>query len=183
VPLPGPLACAAVAAALVVAGCGAKGTARAGVPPAAAEAAAAQGATRDDVPSERRRLRRVDRITGDLTPKSVVASGDGLVVAQNMIYMHTVSAFSSDGELLATIDDAVTPSRHGYEDWKRKVRGGPVEAAFSPDKASLWVSNYSMYGPGFARAGDDDCSPDVDVDDSFLYRIDTEVCLWRFTWR
>ena len=126
-------------------------------------------------PSAERTLTRVERITGGLTPKSVVASGDGLVVAQNMIYTHTVSAYSSDGELLETIDDAVRPSEFGYEEWDGVVRGGPVEAAFSPDRGSLWVSNYSMYGPGFSRPGDDTCSPQMDIDDSFLYRIDTRT--------
>lgn len=125
--------------------------------------------------SEMRTLTPVDRITGALTPKSVVASGDGLVVAQNMIYTHTVSAYSSEGDLLATIEDSVRPSDFGYEQWDDVVRGGPVEAAFSPDGDSLWVSNYSMYGPGFSRQGDDTCSPAMDIDDSFLYRVDTET--------
>jgi YVTN family beta-propeller protein len=125
-------------------------------------------------PSDERRLAKVDRITGQLTPKSVVASNRGLVVAQNMIYTHSVSAYSSKGKLLATIDDSVTPSDFGYEDWTKPVKGGPVEAAFTPDGNWLWVSNYSMYGPGFANPGHDVCRPDTGLDDSFLYRIDTE---------
>lgn len=125
-----------------------------------------------EVPSDARVLTRVDRLTGDMTPKSVVASGDGLVVAQNMIYTHTVSAFSSDGELLATVDDDVVPADFGYDTWTRSVQGGPVEAAFSRDGSQLWVSNYSMYGPGFPAPGDDDCTPDTGVDPAFLYRID-----------
>ena len=124
-------------------------------------------------PSDQRTFDRVDRITGDLTPKSVVASNAGLVVAQNMIYTHTVSAFSSDGDLLETIDDRITPSEWGFEGSK-PVRGGPVEAAFSKDGSQLWVSNYSMYGPGFTKPGDDVCNPDSDLDDSYLYRIDTQ---------
>jgi YVTN family beta-propeller protein len=128
-----------------------------------------------EVPSDRRTLTRVDRLTGDMTPKSVVASGHGLVVAQNMIYTHTVSAFSSDGELVATIDDDVVPADHGYDAWTRSVQGGPVEAAFSRDGSQLWISNYSMYGPGFPTPGDDDCTPDSGVDPAFLYRIDPET--------
>lgn len=133
-----------------------------------------QPTAQPETPSDQRAFERVDRITGGLTPKSVVASGDGLVVAQNMIYSHTVSAYSSDGEPLATIDDAVRPADFGYPEWTETVRGGPVEAAFSPDKRSVWVSNYSMYGPGFSRQGDDTCSPDMAIDDSFLYRIDAQ---------
>lgn len=114
----------------------------------------------------------MDRLTGDMTPKSVVASGHGQVVAQNMIYTHTVSAFSSDGDLLATVDDDVVPGDYGFEEWTKSVQGGPVEAAFSRDGSQLWVSNYSMYGPGFGAPGDDDCTPDSGVDDAFLYQID-----------
>ena len=124
--------------------------------------------------SAERHFERVDRITGALTPKSVVASGKGLVVAQNMIYTHTVSAYSSAGELLATIDDRVTPSEFGYDQWDQQVKGGPVEAAFSPDGSKLWVSNYSTYGPGFGKPGDDVCNPNMGLDNSFLYRIDTK---------
>jgi YVTN family beta-propeller protein len=145
-----------------------------GAPAGQAEARAAEvapSATADGPPSDRRRFVRRDRITGALTPKSVVASGTGLVVAQNMIYTHTVSAYSSDGELLATVPDAVVPADHGYPQWTSQVRGGPVEAAFSPDGESVWVSNYSMYGPGFGAPGDDTCGPASGIDDSFLYRI------------
>lgn len=119
------------------------------------------------------RFERVGRLTGEMTPKSVVASGAGLVVAQNMIYTHTVSAFSSDGQLQATIDDTVVPADFGYDEWTEEVEGGPVEAAFSRDGSQLWVSNYSTYGPGFTKPGDDVCDPSTDIDPSFVYRIDT----------
>jgi YVTN family beta-propeller protein len=125
-------------------------------------------------PSAERELARVTRITGGLTPKSVVASSTGDVVAQNMIYTHTVSVYDRDHELVTTIDDRVTPADFGYDRYRKPVRGGPVEAAFSPDGRHLWVSNYSMYGPGFGKPGDDVCSPSTGVDRSFLYRVDTE---------
>lgn len=128
----------------------------------------------DGPPSDRRKLRRVTRITGALTPKSVVASAKGMVVAQNMIYTHTVSVYDSDHELVTTLRDRITPSRFGYDEWERPVKGGPVEASFSPDGDHLWVSNYSMYGPGFDKPGDDVCSPDSGLDRSFLYRVDTK---------
>jgi YVTN family beta-propeller protein len=112
-------------------------------------------------------------LTGDITPKSVVASGRGLVVAQNMIYTHTVTAYDSRSlSLVKTIRDRVVPADYGFARYREPVRGGPVEAAFSPDARSLYVSNYSMYGPGFPRPGDDACSPAEHRDDSFVYRID-----------
>jgi YVTN family beta-propeller protein len=129
-------------------------------------------------PSDTRLLVPVQSITGDLTPKSVVASGRGVVVAQNMIYRHTVSVFDDRSlSLLRTIPDRVRLSAYGFPQYDEPVRGGPVEAAFTPDRRYLYVSNYSMYGPGFARPGDDICSPSNGYDRSFLYRIDTRS--WR----
>jgi hypothetical protein len=68
----------------------------AGGPSAAPKAAPPTKATRSPAikaavsgpPSTMRRLVRAGRITGDISPKSVVASGTGLVFAQNMIYRH-----------------------------------------------------------------------------------------------
>jgi YVTN family beta-propeller protein len=157
-----------------VAGAPTAGTSRAPSPTAEATAtAAATTPAKPPVPSERRRFRKAERITGALTPKSVDASTDGFVVAQNMIYTHTVSVFGPDHDLVATIKDEITPSDYGYPQWKKPVRGGPVEASFSPDGAYVWVSNYSTYGPGFTKQGDDVCSPASGYDRSFLYRINT----------
>ena len=127
----------------------------------------------DGPPSAERELERVTRITGALTPKSVVASSTGHVVAQNMIYTHTVSVYDRDHDLVKTIKDLITPADFGHRSFTKPVQGGPVEAAFSPDGEHLWVSNYSMYGPGFGHPGDDVCSPSSGVDRSFLYRVDT----------
>lgn len=127
------------------------------------------------VSSAERRFEEVDRLTGGLTPKSVVASPAGYVVAQNMIYTHTISVYDRDREKVATIKDRITPSEFGYRKYTGSVQGGPVEASFAPDGTHLWVSNYSMYGPGFASPGDDVCSPASGHDRSFLYRIDTST--------
>jgi YVTN family beta-propeller protein len=111
--------------------------------------------------------------TGPLSPKSIVASGTGVVYAQNMIYNHSVTAFDADGEFLATIPDTVDLAAFGITGFPPgTVQGGPVELAFSPDRTKAYTSNYSMYGPGFARQGDDSCSPSSGVDPSFVYRID-----------
>ncbi len=129
------------------------------------------------VPSARRHFRKADRLTGGLTPKSVDSSAEGYVVAQNMIYTHTISVFGPDHELVTTIDDRITPSDFGYPQWTKPVQGGPVEASFSPDGAYVWVSNYSTYGPGFSKEGHDSCSPASGYDRSFLYRINTAT--WK----
>jgi YVTN family beta-propeller protein len=111
--------------------------------------------------------------SGPLSPKSIVASGTGIVYAQNMIYSHSVTAYDSDGNFLATIPDHVDLAAFGIGGYPPgTVQGGPVELAFSSDRSKAYTSNYSMYGPGFGHPGDDECSPSSGIDPSFVYRID-----------
>ena len=125
-------------------------------------------------PSSEGTLTRVARITGEISPKSVVASGEGLFFAQNMMYRHTVTVYDRDYELVETIPDTVRLSDFGHAELAGEYRGSPVEAAFSPDGRYAYVSNYSMYGPGL-RVGADTCSPESGFPDSFVYRIDTRT--------
>jgi YVTN family beta-propeller protein len=114
-----------------------------------------------------------DERTGPLSPKSIVASGTGVVYGQNMIYSHSVTAWDADGNHLATIPDDVDLAAFGITGHPPgRVQGGPVELAFSPDRTKAYTSNYSMYGPGFSRPGGDQCSPSSGFDTSFVYRID-----------
>jgi YVTN family beta-propeller protein len=113
----------------------------------------------------------VETIGGDISPKSVTATGTGLVFAQNMMYRHTVTVYDRDFDLVKTISDTVAPSEFGHA-LQGSYRGAPVEAAATPDGRHVYVSNYSMYGPGF-REGSDTCSPGDGYPDSFVYRIDT----------
>jgi YVTN family beta-propeller protein len=126
-------------------------------------------------PSDTLRLQRIHTITGGLTPKSVVASQTGLFFAQNMIYGHNIRVYNRAFELVDTVRDRVTPSDFGYAQYPDPVRGGPVEAAFSPDASTAYVSNYSMYGRGFSHPGRDNCLPGEGIDRSFVYRIDTRT--------
>jgi YVTN family beta-propeller protein len=107
----------------------------------------------------------------DLQPKSVVASGDGLFFAQNMMYRHNVSVFDRSGAKVASISDQVDLAAFGV-DGGVVAQGAPVEAAFSPDGSVAYVSNYKMYGPGFDPSASDDCNRGS-WDDSYVYRIDT----------
>src|SRR5439155_13087847 len=54
-------------------------------------------------PSDTTRLQLVHSIGGTISPKSVVASGSGLVLAQNMMYQHSITVYSSTGDLVTTI--------------------------------------------------------------------------------
>lgn len=126
-------------------------------------------------PSAKTALVRVLRLTGDLTPKSVVASKQGLVLAQNMMYQHTVSVFRADGVLLRTIDDSVNLASFGVKGHAGTSKGSPVEAAFTPDGRYAWVSNYSMYGKGYGPEGLDTCTKGDGTSPSTVYRVNTRT--------
>ena len=126
-------------------------------------------------PSAETALVKVQRLTGDLAPKSVVASAQGLVFAQNMMYKHTVSAFRADGALLRTIPDAVDLAGFGITGHPGTSRGAPVEMAFSPDGKHAWVSNYAMYGKGFGPEGLDTCTAGDGTETSFVYQVNTST--------
>jgi YVTN family beta-propeller protein len=123
-------------------------------------------------PSPERRMRLAKTIEGNISPKSVVASGSGRIVAQNMMYRHSITVYDRSYRLVKTISDRVDLEALGGPAAGGPVRGAPVEAAFSPDARYAYVSNYSMYGPGYTREGSDRCSPGSAIDRSFVYRVD-----------
>ncbi|BCL35699.1 peptidoglycan-binding protein [Nostoc sp. MS1] len=125
-------------------------------------------------PDASQKMRLIKTISGQISPKSVVYSGNGLFFAQNMMYNHTITVYNRDYELVKVIPDAVDLSKYGHSKYKGKYRGSPVEASFSHNGKYAWVSNYQMYGTGFNNPGDDKCNPSQNTDKSFLYRIDTE---------
>ncbi len=117
----------------------------------------------------------LDTVTGDISPKSVVASGRGLVFAQNMMYKHSITVYDRSGGLVKTIPDTVDLAAFGVTDHPGTSRGAPVEVAFSPDGSKAYVSNYSMYGEGFGPEGSDQCHPADGYDRSYVYRIDVKT--------
>jgi YVTN family beta-propeller protein len=129
-------------------------------------------------PADQRHLVLVDTIGGHISPKSVDASDTGLVFAQNMMYTHTVTVYKSNGQLLKTISDGVDLANFGIRGHPGITHGAPVEAAFTPDRRYVYVSNYSMYGAGMGPEGNDDCTPDSALaagdTDSYVYRIGTK---------
>lgn len=109
----------------------------------------------------------------DLQPKSIVASGDGLFFAQNMMYRHNVAIYDRAGTKLATIPDEVDLAAFGIDEGA-VVQGSPVEAAFTPDGRFVYVSNYKMFGDGYNPVADDGCNRGS-WDDSFVYKIDAST--------
>ena len=125
----------------------------------------------DGKTSAQRRLVEAFTVTDDdLQPKSIVASGDGLFFAQNMMYRHNVAVFDRAGNEVGVIPDEVDLAAFGV-DGGAVVQGSPVEAAFTPDGRYVYVSNYKMFGPGWNPVADDSCDRG-DWDDSFVYKID-----------
>lgn len=123
-----------------------------------------------------RKMRLIKTITGDIAPKSVRASGTGVVSAHNMMYRHSVTIYDAKTlELKKTVADTVKLSDFGYSRFDSPVKGAPVEGAYSPDGKHLYVTNYAMYGKGFNREGTDICKPSDGYDRAFLYRIDLET--------
>jgi YVTN family beta-propeller protein len=124
------------------------------------------------------KLRLVTTITGDISPKSVRASGTGYVSAHNMMYRHSITIYDAGKmELITTIPDRVNLTELGFKNYSGRHRGAPVEGAYSADGKYLYVTNYAMYGRGFNREGTDICRPANNYDRSFLYRIDTAT--WK----
>ncbi|MDB9313765.1 peptidoglycan-binding protein [Spirulina sp. CS-785/01] len=117
-------------------------------------------------------------IGGNISPKSIVHSGQGLFFAQNMMYTHTITVYDRNYNLIKTIPDSINLSNYvdnsqNANQYKGIYRGSPVEAAFSHNGNYAWVSNYKMYGSGFDNPGGDTCKPEQKTDESFLYKIDT----------
>ncbi|HEY5014127.1 MAG TPA: YncE family protein, partial [Acidimicrobiia bacterium] len=125
-------------------------------------------------PSDTTRMVLVHSLGGTISPKSVVASGRGLVFAQNMMYQHSITVYSSAGDLVRTIPDSVDLGALGVAGHPGISRGAPVEVAFTPDGRDAYVSNYSMYGAGFGPEGTDTCTPSSGYNDSFVYRVDVK---------
>lgn len=130
---------------------------------------------KDKVKNTPDKMTLVKIIRGEITPKSVVYSGNGLFFAQNMMYRHTIAVYNREYKLVKTISDRVKLSDYGYKKFQGSYQGSPVEAAFSHNGKYAWVSNYSMYGQGFNREGTDTCHPSGNYDPSTLYRINTKT--------
>ncbi|QLE58544.1 peptidoglycan-binding protein [Nostoc sp. TCL26-01] len=128
-----------------------------------------------NAPSPSGQMTLIKTISGKISPKSVVYSGNGLFFAQNMMYNHNITVYNRDYKLVKVIPDEVDLSKYGYSQFKGKYKGAPVEASFSHNGKYAWVSNYQMYGRGFNNPGSDQCNPSQNTDKSFLYRINTET--------
>lgn len=118
------------------------------------------------------KMKVIATLSGNISPKSVLSSGTGLLSAHNMMYRHSVTIYDTKkNALVATVPDTVRLSDFGYKKYSGSYKGAPVEGAFSPDGKYLYFTNYAMYGKGFTKEGHDTCSPASGYDTSFLSRV------------
>jgi YVTN family beta-propeller protein len=135
----------------------------------------------DALPTTSSRTRMTDpqRITGDITPKSVVASGHGLVIANNMMYSHNSTVYdASTRSLEATVDDGMDMSEFGFDQYPGTTQGAPVEAAWTDDGRYAYVSQYQLTGESHGESGNDDCRHGEGTDPGALFPLDTETMQW-----
>ena len=125
-------------------------------------------------PAIDRPLTLVKTVTGNISPKSVVATDTGRVFAQNMMYRHTMTVYDEAGSLVKTVPDGVDLAHFGYPGHAGVSQGAPGEGAVSPDHNYFYVTNYSMYGDNFGPEGSDECSGPGGLSPSFVYRINLE---------
>ena len=114
----------------------------------------------------------VTTIRGRISPKSVTATGTGLVFAQNMMYQHTMTVYdAASGALVKTIPDSVDLAQFGITGHPGISRGAPVEAAVDHAHRYVFATNYSMYGTDFGPEGSDNCSGPQGLSPSYVYRV------------
>lgn len=114
------------------------------------------------------------KIGGKITPKSVDANGFGLVIANNMMYSHSMTLYDTDTrKLVGTVSDTVDLAKFGFPQYPGQTQGAPVEAAWTKDGRYAYVSNYAMSGPGHNDNPQDICYPTQNFKDSYLYRVDS----------
>ena len=132
-----------------------------------------------ELPSDTTAMEPLDYLTGGMTPKSIMASGHGLMIANNMMYSHTSTVFdSTTREQIAVLEDGLDLAEFGVEGHPGVSQGSPVEAVWTEDGRYAYVSQYTMYGQNFGVQGFDACTRDSGVGPSYLYRFDAEEMDW-----
>lgn len=112
-----------------------------------------------------------------ISPKSVVASGHGLAIANNMMYTNTVTLYDTEEqELFQELSDEISPEEFGVDGYPETVVGAPVEAVWTEDGQYAYVSQYSLAGLG-AEAYDD-CGNGDAIAPSAVYRYSVEDEDW-----
>lgn len=140
---------------------------------------AVTGPPAPETPSRTTEMTDRDRVLGDITPKSVEANGHGLVIANNMMYRHTVTVYDAeDRGHVASVSDEVELADFGIEGHPGLTEGAPVEAAWTSDGRYAYVSQYRLQGQGHGATADDQCTNGDAIENSALFRLDAESMDW-----
>ena len=121
-------------------------------------------------------LHLVRTVTGDISPKSVVASGRGQVFAQNMMYKHSVTVYDEAGDLvthdprhrrpLRVRRRRATPGSRAARRWRS--RSAPTARRRTSPTTRCTAS-------GWGPEGSDECHPSDGYDRSYVYRVDVKT--------
>ncbi len=112
-----------------------------------------------------------------ISPKSIVSSGHGLAIANNMLYQNTVTIYDTESqELVQELDDTISPEEFGVEGYPETVTGAPVEAVWTEDGRYAYVSQYRLAELGADAF--DDCRNGDAVAPSAVYRYNAELQDW-----
>ena len=76
-------------------------------------------------------MRLAKTIHGNISPKSVVASGSGYIIAQNMMYRHSITVYDRSYRLVKTIPDRVDLKALG---------GAAARSTYSSSSTPSWRS-------------------------------------------
>ncbi|WJP98480.1 hypothetical protein [Macrococcus bovicus] len=111
---------------------------------------------------------------GPITPKSVVANGHGQLIANNMMYQHTVTLYDAKSRRLTqTLSDKTDLSAIGIH---QEVSGAPVEAVWTRDGKYAYVSQYQLTGLG--AEAEDECTAGTGIQPSAVYRYSLDKKDW-----
>lgn len=129
-------------------------------------------------PSNTTKMKLIDTIDeGPITPKSVVANGKGKVIANNMMYQHTVTLYDAKTrKMINKLSDTVDFKKFGIDGFDKPVSGAPVEAVWTNDGKYAYVSQYQLTDHG--AEAEDMCSAGKAITPSVVYRYNAEKKDW-----
>lgn len=123
-------------------------------------------------------LKPLETVTeGDITPKSVVSNGHGLMITNNMMYRHDVTLYDAETrEVVKKLPDTVDADEFGLDYLSGRVSGAPVEAVWTQDGQYAYVSQYQVTDHG--AVAEDNCSNGSAITPSLVYRYSVEQEDW-----
>ncbi|MCE4957330.1 YncE family protein [Macrococcoides caseolyticum] len=133
---------------------------------------------KDRPASNTTKMKLIDTISeGPVTPKSVVANNKGLVIANNMMYQHTITVYDAKTrKLVKKLSDTVDFNKFGIKGFDKPVSGAPVEAAWTKDGKYAYVSQYQLTDHG--AEAEDMCTAGKAIAESVVYRYNAEKKDW-----